>query len=117
MQQIGVWERVILGCLAALAVTLTCMSLHWLSPYEAFHVFWNEANAPAAQLAAAAVALVGLLFAVADFSFGYAVSFQLFLMIAGYLWLSRFSDLPYDHRSAEISAAASRSSFCSRRSF
>jgi hypothetical protein len=60
--------------------------------------------------AGAAVALfmpVLLLFTFARFSFGYFSGFYFFSMIAGYLWISFFSDYTYGHRTALLSAAAS----------
>ena len=59
----------------------------------------------------AAFALVSPFFAFANFSFGYFVGFYFYMMVLSYLWLISFTDLQYDHRLAEFSAAASAVAF------
>jgi hypothetical protein len=59
----------------------------------------------------AAFAVVALLFTIARFSFGYFVGFYFYTMVLGYLWLSSFTDLIYDHQLARFSAAASAVAF------
>ena len=52
---------------------------------------------------------VGLipLFVVARFSFGYLVGISFYGLIAGFVWITYFSDLGYDHDQARLSAVAS----------
>ena len=100
-------ERFILATLVGVNSLLCCVSLIWLAPYVEFHIFYDGSRLAAAMIAVAPFSLVALLFVFAEFSFGYFVGFHLYLMILGYLWLTTFSDLPYDHRTAEISAAIS----------
>jgi hypothetical protein len=47
------------------------------------------------------------LFVLARFSFGYLVGFSLYGMVAGFIWISYFSDLSYDHAQARLSASVS----------
>jgi len=107
----AVSRRLILVLLVVVNSIMCCVSLVWLAPYDQFHIFYHSAQLATALLSVAAFSLVALLFVFADFSFGYFVGFHLYLVILGYLWLSAFSDLPYDHRSAEISGAISAIAF------
>lgn len=100
-------ERIALTLVIAVTLAVSCLSLALFAPYDAFHIYYSQALLPAATLSVAAFSLVSLLFVFNPFSFGYFVGFHLYLTILGYLWLGAFSDLPYDHRSAGISAAAS----------
>lgn len=77
----------------------------------AFHIFYDPARLPVAAAVVAAFGLVGVIFLVARFSFGYLVGFYLYSMILGYLWLNCFSDLNYDHSLAGWSAAFSAAAF------
>jgi len=90
----------ILVLLVGVNSIMYCVSLAWLAPYDEFHIFYHSAQLPSALLLVTAFSLVSLLFVFADFSFGYFVGYHLHLVILGYLWLSAFSDLPYDHRGA-----------------
>jgi len=107
----AVSRRLILVLLVGVNSIMYCVSLAWLAPYDEFHIFYHSAQLPSALLLVTAFSLVSLLFVFADFSFGYFVGYHLHLVILGYLWLSAFSDLPYDHRGAEISAAISGVAF------
>jgi hypothetical protein len=106
-----VQERLILATLVGVNSVLCCVSLIWLAPYDEFHIFYDGARLAAAMIAVVPFSLVGLLFVFAEFSFGYFVGYHLYLMILGYLWLATFSGLPYDQRTAEISAAISAIAF------
>jgi len=50
---------------------------------------------------------IGMLFAVTRFSFGYAVSFYLYAVVIGFIWLSYFTNFEYNHELGRISALAS----------
>ncbi len=104
-------ERLTLALLVAVSSILCCLSLVLLAPYDAFHIFYSAALLPNAVIAVTTFFPVALLFVFADFSFGYFVGFHLYMQILGYLWLSKFSDLPYNHQTAEISAAISAIAF------
>lgn len=104
-------ERSLVASLVIVNSILCCLSLAWLAPYDAFHIFYDGTQLPAALLSVTAFAVVGLLFIFVPFSFGYFVGFHFYMMVLGYLWLSRFSDLAYDHRTAEISVAISAIAF------
>lgn len=77
----------------------------------AFHIFYDPARLPVAAAVVAAYGLVGVIFLVARFSFGYLVGFYLYSMILGYLWINCFSDFNYDHGLAGWSAAFSAAAF------
>ena len=47
------------------------------------------------------------LFLLARFSFGYLAGFSFYGVIAGFVWITYFSDLAYDHERARLSAVAS----------
>lgn len=77
----------------------------------AFHIFYDPARLPVVAAVVAAYGLVGVIFLVARFSFGYLVGFYLYSMILGYLWINCFSDFNYDHGLAGWSAAFSAAAF------
>lgn len=89
---------------------VTTFSSHYFSA-AAFHIFYDPARLPVAAAVVAAFGLVGVIFLVARFSFGYLVGFYLYSMILGYLWINCFSDFNYDHGLAGWSAAFSAAAF------
>ena len=108
-------ENVGAGLLMAIHLPICCVSLilvaktHFHASYNAaaFHIFFDPARAPLAIAVITAFALIVPLFSIARFSFGYFFAFYAYTMIAGFLWLNIFTDLPYDHLLAGFSAAAS----------
>jgi hypothetical protein len=108
-------ERLKLGALICVHAAICCVSLiyvsdkHILTRFDpaTFHIFFDAARLQLAIPTVAAFALGFCLFVVARFSFGYFVGFYFFTMTLGFLWLNSFTDLRYDHRSAELSASAS----------
>jgi hypothetical protein len=93
-------------------IVICCVSLAYASQlYHSFHIFYDPSRMFDAVLIVAAFAPVSLLFALADFSFGYFVGFYFFTMVAGYLWLTCFSDFDYNRELAGLSAAASALAF------
>jgi hypothetical protein len=100
-------QRIALALLIVATSAMCCASLVLLAPFDAFHIFYSSTQLPLAALSVTAFSLIAFLFVFAEFSFGYFVGFHFYLLILGYLWISTFSDLPYDHRGAEISAAVS----------
>ena len=97
-------ERLILALSIILYVVICCLSSISVFP-GTFHGAYDPA------LVVAAFAPVFLFFIFARFSFGYFIGFYFAAMVAGYLWLSFFSDRNYDHDTARISAAASSVTF------
>ncbi|WP_338318620.1 hypothetical protein [Bradyrhizobium ottawaense] len=94
--------------LISLHLLVTCQTLVFVSKlYPQYHVNFQWEILPQAIAVVAAYSLVSALFAFSEFSFGYFIGFPFFSMVAGYLWLNCFSDFPYDHRIAGISACAS----------
>src|SRR5438067_13803637 len=88
-----------------------CASLAYLAPYHVFHLFYDDRMWMRAFLAVSAFSMASWLFVFCRFSFGYLVGFYMYTMILGYLWISTFSDLKYDHQLAELSAAISAVAF------
>ena len=107
--RLHVWLR--LSVLLAIHSFVCCASLAYLAPYHVFHLFYNDYLWLNAFFLVAAFSVVSLLFVFCEFSFGYFIGFYFYSMILGYLWLSNFSDLKYNHRLAEISAAVSAVAF------
>jgi hypothetical protein len=105
-------ERLILTLSIILYVVICCLSsISVLKLYVGYHVKYDPAELLHAALVVAAFASVFLFFIFARFSFGYFIGFYFTAMVAGYLWLSFFSNRSYDHDSARISAAASAIGF------
>lgn len=106
------------GVLICLYIVTVCLSMKAITTFSpnyfsaaSFHIFYDPARLPVVAAVVAAFALVGMIFLVARFSFGYLVGFYLYSMILGYLWLNCFSDFNYDHRLAGWSAAFSTAAF------
>jgi hypothetical protein len=105
-------ERLGPTLLACCHIAICCVSLAYATQrYDMYHLFYDPSRLPGAILFVAAFALVSLLFAFADFSFGYFVGFYFYTMVAGYLWLNCFSDFNYNRELAGLSAAASAVAF------
>jgi len=100
----------LLVCSASL-ILVARIQFHASYNAATFHIFFDPARAPLAIAVIVAFALIAPLFSIARFSFGYFAAFYAYTMIAGYLWLNIFSDLPYDHVLAGFSAAASAIAF------
>lgn len=107
--KIQVWLK--LSVLLAIHTILCCISLVYLAPYHTFHLFYDERLWLHAVIVVAAFSAISLLFVFSEFSFGYFIGLYFYTMILGFLWLSTFSDLKYNHLLAEISAAASAIAF------
>jgi hypothetical protein len=81
----------------------TCVSMAYVAQHYPHLMPVSEALLKTAILSAGSFAFVGIIFAVARFSFGYFLGFYFFTIIEGYLWIVNFSTLSYDHRLATIS--------------
>jgi hypothetical protein len=93
-------------------IAVSCISLIYVAHYYSeYYISFRPSGLPNAIVLIAAFALISLLFAFADNSFGYIVGFYSYAMITGYLWLNSFSELIYNHRLAGLSAAASAIAF------
>lgn len=97
----------ILCHLAVGCISLVCVALD----YPEYHVFFRKEMLPTAVAAIAAFAILAVMFARAQFSFGYFAGYYLFLMIGGYLWLNSFSQFGYNHRLSGLSAATAAAAF------
>jgi hypothetical protein len=103
-------ERFGLALLIFFYVVICCLSLVYVTElYSMFHLLSYPAGfgLPGAVVVVAALTPVLLVFAFAEFSFGYFVGFYFSTMIVGYLWLNFFSDLNYNRQLAGLSAATS----------
>src|SRR5664279_1205409 len=97
-----------LAFVLALNLLVNCVSLAtvgYLFPDYHFGIGRSQlSNAVVATLFAAGLIP---LFVLARFSFGYLVGLSLYGMVAGFIWISYFSDLSYDHAQARLSASVS----------
>ena len=88
---------------------LLCISMVVVSRDVApsFNLRFDDRNLAFAALAVAALSCCAPLLASARGIFGFAAAFYLLAVTAGYLWLSYFTPLQYDHTTARLSAVAS----------
>jgi hypothetical protein len=103
-------ETLVLASLVWSFLILTCVSLILVSEAtsEKFHISYDAQNALAAWFSIVVLgATMCIVFAVSEFSFGYLASFYFLSVFAGYLWLSYFTPLEYDHLAARVSASIS----------
>jgi len=110
--------RALSARLCVLAISLACMAVCCMSlvvaseRYAIFDISYDTSRVWSAIAAVAAVGLVlSIVFASAEFSFGYLVAFYLSVPVVGFVWLSYFTSFPYDHRAARWSAILSAISF------
>ncbi|MBR0757047.1 hypothetical protein JQ604_33105 [Bradyrhizobium jicamae] len=89
-----------------LHVAIGCVSLIIVADYQSY-VLFDRGHLAYAIGVSATFSAVGMLFAIAPFTFGYFTGFYLFTVAAGFLWLNCFSRYDYDHRVAGLSAAVS----------
>ena len=85
---------------------ICCVSLAWVSRFQAY-IPYSGNQLGSAALIVAAFSVVALLFVIARFSFGYFVGFYLYTLVFGFLWIVNFTKYNYDHVGAAWSAAAS----------
>ncbi|WP_233443145.1 hypothetical protein [Bradyrhizobium brasilense] len=105
-------ERCRVAALAFLCAAATCASLACAARiYPEYHIRFQLDDFPWASAIVATFTIIGILFAYAEFSFGYFVGFYFFIMIAGYLWLNQFSAFTYNHLLSGFSAAVSALAF------
>lgn len=106
-------ERATITILAWSFLALLCVSLVLVSQKAppAFHIKFDGDNVLPAALSVAAFISCVPLFASSRCPLGFAASFYLLTVTAGYLWLSYFTPLQYDHVVARFSAVASWAAF------
>ncbi|WP_407169420.1 hypothetical protein [Bradyrhizobium sp. ORS 111] len=111
-------EAVSLSLLLFLHIAVCCLSLLFVAyrnsyPQNPFAVYvpYNIGQIPGAMLLIAAFGVISSIFVRRKFSFGYFVGFYLYTMMLGYVWLSAFSLLHYNHSLAVISAFGSAIAF------
>lgn len=89
-------------------VAASCVSLALVAQrYEAFYFYFDLSAASSAVLAVLIACAAAPLFAFSRFSFGWGAGFYLYTTAVGYVWLSYFSPLHYDHDLARVSIMAS----------
>jgi hypothetical protein len=105
--------RLKLALLLALHIAGVCLTFVYVAQYYAtYKIFgYDPALVLPAVLAITPLALLSVVFAIADFSFGYFVGFLLYTMALGFVWLTKFSLLDYNHAPAAISATVSAVAF------
>ncbi len=98
-----------LALLLLLHIAGVCLTFVYVTQYYAsYGIFrYDPAQLVPATLSVAPLVLVSAVFAIARFSFGYFIAFYLYTMALGFVWLTRFSSLGYDHVTAGISATVS----------
>ncbi len=101
--------RLKLALLLLLHIAGVCLTLVYVTQYYAsYGIFrYDPATLLPAALTVAPLVLLSFVFVIARFSFGYFVAFYLYTMALGFVWLTRFSLLGYDHAPAGISATVS----------
>ncbi len=101
--------RLKLALLLLLHIAGVCLTLVYVTQYYAsYGIFrYDPATLLLAALTVAPLVLLSFVFVIARFSFGYFVAFYLYTMALGFVWLTRFSLLGYDHAPAGISATVS----------
>ena len=87
----------------SLHVGACCWSLVYAADSYPGIINFDKARLLFALLGVVPFAIVSILFAVSQFSFGYFLGFYFYTMILGYLWLIEFSQLPYDRPLARVS--------------
>lgn len=104
---------VLLLSLLAVHTVACCVSLAVvLQLYGYLHLFsWNASHIGRAAILVLPVVGVGCMMAFARFSFGYLLSFYVYTAVLGYVCLTPFSELAYDHRLPAISAIISAAAF------
>jgi hypothetical protein len=101
-------DRVAVALLILVYLAICCVSADYSAQiFQSYRLTSDPASFFRAGLTIAMFAPVLLLFTFARFSFGYFIGFYFFSMIAGYLWISFFSNYAYDRRTASWSAVAS----------
>ena len=73
---------------------ICCVSLAWVSRFQAY-IPYSGNRLGSAALIVAAFSMVALLFVIARFSFGYFVGFYLYTMVLGFLWIVNFTKYNY----------------------
>jgi hypothetical protein len=96
---------VFLLALYLLGICVSLATVGYVLPDHHFGIGWEHLlRAIVATLLAASLIP---LFVLARFNFGYLIGLNFYGMIAGFIWISYFTDLSYDHAQARLSAFAS----------
>lgn len=88
-------------------VCISIWSLNGTLAYGGFYLSYDPRLVAFALMSVGGFAPLLALFAVAPFSFGYFLSFYLYNVAFGYLWLSWFTDFGYNQSEARLSTAVS----------
>jgi hypothetical protein len=99
--------------LSAACLLVLCFSLVLVAGdvNTSFNIAYNNSNAVGAIFGAAFFCLCAAVLSARPFSFGYFVGFYMLAISCGYVWLSYFTPLPYDHIAARWSTAISSAVF------
>jgi len=105
--------RLKLTLLLLLHIAGVCLTFVYVTQYYAsYGLFrYDAARLVPAVLSVAPLVLLSVVFLVARFSFGYFIGFYLYTMTLGFVWLTKFSLVGYDHVTAGISATVSAAAF------
>jgi hypothetical protein len=98
----------VLSVLLALYLLVNCVSLATVGYlFPDYHFGFETSQLSNAIVASLFAAGLIPLFVLARFSLGYFVGLSLYGMVAGFIWISYFSGLSYDHAQARLSASVS----------
>jgi hypothetical protein len=109
LERSAIDQRIIVSGLIVSFLALLSCSLVLVAGdvHPGFNMRFDRANLIPAALSVAVLGLAAPLFASSRSPLGFAASFYLLAITAGYLWLSWFTPLQYNHTAARLSAAAS----------
>jgi hypothetical protein len=105
--------RLKLAFLLVLYIAGVCLTFVYVAQYYGtYGIFrYDPALVLPAVLTIIPLVLFSFVFVIAEFSFGYFVGFLLYTMALGFVWLTKFSLLDYNHVPAGISATVSAVAF------
>jgi hypothetical protein len=102
-----------LALVLLLHIAGVCLTLVYVTQYYAVYgIFrYDAGELLPAVLTIAPMVLLSFAFVIARFGFGYFIAFYLYTMALGFIWLTNFSLLGYDHAPARMSATISAAAF------
>ncbi|MHC6154914.1 hypothetical protein ACVSQB_24335 [Bradyrhizobium elkanii] len=111
-------DAISISLLLVCHIIVCCLSLLFVARRNSYienpfaiYIPYNTDQIPFAILPAAAFGLISSIFVWRRFSFGYFIGFYLYTMMLGFVWLSKFSLLHYNHSLAIVSAFGSAIAF------
>jgi hypothetical protein len=101
-------KRLVITSLIVAHVAAVCLAIAYASRFHPELIFGGPGHGSLTPTIILLMSLpLALIFGLAEFSFGYLVSFYLYQMLAGFLFLNTFTGRSYDHDLAAASAFGS----------